>query len=131
MTQLLKIFNAKALTFSIACLAAVITFGLGFQLGVEHMRLQFEIFKKEQAQQALRQINEEREKYDEKIKALDADLSAARGLAAERLRQLERWRDSHGSGNAAACDAGSALRLAVEAEGLLYEADGYLRALMQ
>ena len=62
---------------------------------------------------------------------LDADLSSARALSAERLRQLDEWKRRARSGNAEGRECERVLDLAVRGEGLLRRADAMLGALMQ
>lgn len=121
--------DLKQITFLSAIAIGIVCFGLGFQLGSDRISLQFEAYKLEQAQAVLEAQRKEKEKYDEAIKALDADLSAARDIASERLRQLNAYRDR--TNGTQACHSDDALRLAVEGESLLREADGYLRALIK
>lgn len=119
--------DLKQITFLSAIAIGIVCFGLGFQLGSDRISLQFEAYKLEQTQAVLEAQRIEKEKYDEAIKALDADLSAARDIASERLRQLNAYRER--ASGAQACDCGRTISLAIRGEELLRRADGYLRAL--
>ena len=117
----------KQITSISSIAIGIVCFGLGFQLGSDRISLQFEAYKLEQAQAVLEAQRLEKEKYDEAIKALDADLSAARNLASERLRQLNAYRDR--AAGTQSCDCGRVVGLAIRGERLLKRADGYIRAL--
>lgn len=121
--------DLKQITFLSAIAIGIVCFGLGFQMGSDRISLQFEAYKLEQAQAVLEAQRLEKEKYDDAIKTLDADLSAARDLASERLRQLNAYRER--ASGAQACHSDDALRLAIRGEELLRRADGYLRALIK
>lgn len=117
----------KQITFISAIAIGIVCFGLGFQMGSDRISLQFEAYKLEKAKAVLEAQRIEKEKYDEAIRNLDADLSAARDLASERLRQLNAYRNR--TAGPKACHSDDALRLAIRGEELLRRADNYLRAL--
>lgn len=118
-----------------AALAALFIVWFAYDLGYEKAKvegeLQIEILKLTQAEEIIAAQNKVKVEYEAQIKSLSAALADARSDNAERLRQLDAFRNT--STDLATCcrERNDLSRLAVEGESLLREADAYLGALIQ
>lgn len=116
---------AKAIILGVALLVA---FGSGFY--ANGLRWESKMLKAEnEAQAALLDAQKKaKEKYDKEVDALTTSLESVRAESDDRLRELEAYR-TRNAGNKT-CHETDALKLAVEGEKLLKEADSYLKALI-
>lgn len=119
-------------TLAIA-LAVIVCCGLcyvwGYQTAETKGALELEQYKTAQTD-ANKVIQEQvRIEYEQKIETLSADLERARNSNAERLRQLESYRNRERSLETCNSELSAALGLAVEGEKLLLEANGFIEAL--
>ena len=121
-------YVAGAIAILIVCWLAYDT---GYEKAQTEGELAIEQLKLAQAQEIIKAQNKVKVEYNEKVETLNADLANARELNAERLRKLEVF--SRASGDLEACrrDRSELGELAVTGEGLLREADSYIRALQQ
>lgn len=117
----------------VAALAALFIVWFSYDLGYEKARvegeLQIEILKLTQAEEIIAAQNKVKVEYEAQIKTLNAALADARNDSAERLRQLDAFRNT--STDLATCrrERNDLSRLAVRGEELLKRADSYLEAL--
>ena len=95
-------------------------------LKADRERLELETAQKEVI---IKAQTEAKEKYDAKVEALTRELESVRTNADNRVRELEARRNA--KPRDPACHEDDALRLAVEGEKLLKEADSYLKALVR
>lgn len=109
----------------------VVTVGayfFGYKNAQTEGELAIETMRKENAEAVIRAQDLVRAEYEEKMQNLATDLERVRNLDAQRLRQLEKFRNADRDLAACRSDRERLAKLAVEAESLLGEADSYLRA---
>lgn len=106
--------------------------GLSFFSGmyVDGVRADREKLELETAQKdaIIKAQKDAREKYSAEVEALNRDLESLRAQSDDRMRELEAYRNRKPSNPA--CHEDDALRLAVEGEKLLKEANSYLETLI-
>lgn len=130
--------NYKIVSYVAACLIAVVlVFGMasaynsGYEKAKAEGELVIEQLKLSNAEAIINAQNKAQEEYDAKIKALTADLAAARDLNDERMRQLSKFSRADRDLEACTSDRKRLSELAVRGEDLLYRADAYLRAVIE
>ena len=109
----------------------VVTVGayfFGYKNAQTEGELAIETMRKENAEAVIRVQDLVSAEYEEKMQNLATDLERVRNLDAQRLRQLEKFRNADRDLAACRSDRERLAKLAVEAESLLGEADSYLRA---
>lgn len=111
-----------------AAIAVIGAYFFGYSVAETEGELALESLKKENAEAVITAQEKVRKDYETRIKNLSADLERVRSDNADRMRQLEQFRDADRDLAACRRDRGGLAELAVEAESLLGEADGYLRA---
>lgn len=119
-------------TLAIA-LAVLVCCGLcyfwGYQNAETKGQLELEQYKLSQKEANIAEQKRVRNEYEKKIKNLNADLERARSSNDERLRQLEAYNKRKRNLETCNSELRSAVRLAVEGEKLLVEANGFIEAL--
>ena len=116
-------------TVAAAVVAIVGAYFFGYSVAETEGELALESLKKENAEAVITAQNEVKKDYEARMQNLMADLERVRSDNAQRVRQLEQFRNGGRELEACRRDRGDLAGLAVEAESLLGEADSYLRAL--
>ena len=118
-----------------AALAALFIVWFSYDLGYEKAKvegeLQIEVLKLTQAEEIIAAQNKVKVEYEAQIKSLSVALADARNDSAERLRQLDAFRNTDTDLATCRSQRNELSKLAVEGESLLREADAYLGALIQ
>lgn len=104
---------------------------LGYNNAETEGELAIEQLKLAQAQAVIDAQNKVKVQYEEQIKNLNAALADARSDSANRLRQLESFRNTDRNLEACRRDLNDVSAVAVGLESVAVRADGYLRALIQ
>ena len=118
-----------------AALVAFFIVWFSYDLGYEKAKvegdLQIETLKLTQAEEVIAAQNKVKVEYEAQIKTLNAALASVRSDNAQRLRQLEQFRNT--GTDLATCrrQRDDLSRLAVRGEELLNRADAYLGALVK
>lgn len=120
------------LIYAAGAIAALIaTYALGYSHAKAKGEANLKSLEVSHAQAIVETQETVKNEYEQKIAQLSADLADVRSANTKRLRQLEAF--SRASGDLEACrrDRSELGELAVTGEGLLREADSYIRALQQ
>lgn len=119
------------IVFVVVLLVVWFSYDLGYNKAKVEGELQIETLKLSQAEEVIAAQNKVKIEYEEQIKSLNAALADARNDSAERLRQLESFRNT--STDLATCrrERNELSRLAVRGEELLKRADAYIGALIE
>ncbi len=116
-----------------AALAALFIVWVAYDLGYEKAKvegeLQIEILKLTQAEEIIAAQNKVKVEYEAQIKRLNTALAVARNDSAERLRQLDAFRNTDTDLATCRRERSDLARLAVRGEELLKRADAYFGAL--
>ena len=104
---------------------------LGYNLAKVEWELQIVTLKLTQAEEVIAAQNKVKSEYELQIQTLNAALASARSDSAERMRQLETFRQSRTDLATCRRQRDQLSRLAVEGESLLREADAYLGSLVR
>ena len=117
--------------FVVAAISAWFCYDLGYNKAKVEGELQIETPKLTQAEEVIAAQNKVKVEYEAQIKTLNAALASVRSDNANRLRQLEQFRNT--STDLATCrsDRRDLARLAIRGEELLNRADAYLGALVK
>ena len=117
--------------FVVAAISAWFCYDLGYNKAKVEGELQIETLKLTQAEEVIAAQNKVKVEYEAQIKTLNAALASVRSDNANRLRQLEQFRNT--STDLATCrsDRRDLARLAIRGEELLNRADAYLGALVK
>lgn len=125
MSSKIKVFLGAV----VALVVAWFCYDLGYDKAKVEGELQLETLKLAQAEEVIAAQNKVKIEYEAQIKTLTAALSSARSDNAERLRQLESFRNTDTDLATCRRDRSELARLAVRGEELLRRADSYLEAL--
>lgn len=119
------------IVFVVVLLVVWFSYDLGYNKAKVEGELQIETLKLSQAEEVIAAQNKVKIEYEEQIKSLNAALADARNDSAERLRQLESFRNT--GTDLATCrrERNELSRLAVRGEELLKRADAYIGALIE
>ena len=116
-----------------AALVALFIVWFSYDLGYEKAKvegeLQIEVLKLTQAEEIIAAQNKVKVEYEAQIKSLSAALADARNDSAERLRQLDAFRNTDTDLATCRRERSDLARLAVRGEELLKRADAYFGAL--
>ena len=117
--------------FVVAAISAWFCYDLGYNKAKVEGELKIEKLKLTQAEEVIAAQNKVKVEYEAQIKTLNAALASGRSDNAQRLRQLEQFRNT--GTDLATCrrQRDDLSRLAVRGEELLNRADAYLGALIQ
>lgn len=107
---------------------AVGAYFFGYSNAETKGELALESLKKAQAEAIVAAQQEVKKDYERRMQTLAADLERVRSDNANRVQQLEKFRNADRDLAACRRDRERLAELAVEAESLLGEADGYLTA---
>lgn len=128
MTTNLKLVAVGAV---VSLIAAWFCYSLGYDRAKTEGELALEQLKLAQAQAVIDAQNKVKFEYELQIQTLNAALASARSDSAERLRQLETFRQSRTDLATCRRQRDQLSGLAVEGESLLREADAYLGSLVK
>ena len=117
--------------YGIAFALLVGAYFLGYNSAETEGNLALEQLKLSQAQAVIDAQNEVKLQYETQIKNLNDALANARNDSANRLRQLESFRNTDRNLEACRRDLNDVSAVAVGLESVAVRADGYLRALIQ
>ena len=115
----------------VALVVAYFCYDLGYNRAKVEGELQIETLKLTQAEEVIAAQNKVKSEYELQIQTLNAALASARSDSAERMRQIETFRQSRTDLATCRCQRDQLSRLAVEGESLLREADAYLGSLVR
>ena len=105
------------------------SYDLGYEKAKVEGELQIEVLKLTQAEEIIAAQNKVKVEYEAQIKSLSAALADARNDSAERLRQLDAFRNTDTDLATCRRERSDLARLAVRGEELLKRADAYFGAL--
>ena len=115
----------------VALVVAYFCYDLGYNRAKVEGELQIETLKLTQAEEVIAAQRKVKSEYELQIQTLNAALASARSDSAERMRQLETFRQSRTDLATCRRQRDQLSRLAVEGESLLREADAYLGSLVR
>lgn len=117
------------LRYFLALGVVIAAYLFGYNHAATKGELKIEQLKLSYAESIINTQNQVKSDYEQKIKNLNVALISVRSDNANRLRQLEKFRDAGGDLEACTRDRGELAELAVRGERLLKRADSYLEAL--
>lgn len=115
-------------TVAAAVVAIVGAYFFGYSVAETEGELALESLKKANAEAVITAQNEVKKDYEARMQNLMADLERVRSDNAQRLRQLEAFRNANRDLEACRRDRSDLAGLAIRGEELLGQADSYLRA---
>lgn len=117
--------------FVVAVISAWFCYDLGYNKAKVEGELQLETLKLTQAEEIISAQNKVKSEYELQIQNLNAALASARSDSANRMQQLERFRNANRDLEACRRDLNDVSAVAVGLESIALRADSYLGTLIK